>query len=547
MAVGVLLFATSLSAAQDTAPLLGDANEPEAALPSAAELEQRGVIIGEILFRVNDVFDVTNPKENNRLFRAANHLHITTKQSVIANQLLFKTGDPFIQSKLDESERILRSNGFLYDADIRPVRYHGNQVDIEVTTRDVWTLTGGINFSKKGGENNSGFEIQDQNVLGLGKQISLHHSKDTNRSENLFEYTDPLLTEYRLKMKIGYSKNSDGSRKTFKLERPFFSLDSRWSFGLETENAISDDTLYRDNEIFQRYKHREENYGIFGGYSVGSQINRSERFTFGFSSEEVAYSTIPETFLDRPVPANRAIAFPWVGFSRIDHQFIKAKRIDLIERTEDINLGTVYDIRIGASNEVFGALNNRLILEGSLSTGDRVINKDTLLLSAFSLSSRFGNAQVENALFSTRLRFFTPVQKYQVSYARLQFDVGHDLDEDTQLLLGGRNGLRGYPSNYREGNRRFLLTLEQRFYGTWHIWQLFYVGAAAFFDLGSAWQNEARQDQNYQTLRDYGLGLRVSSSRSGRGQVLHFDIAYALDGDESIDKRQTIVSMESTF
>ena len=205
----VLLFAVSLSAAQDTAPLLGQANEPEPALPSATELEQRGAIIGEILYRVNDVFDVSNPKENNRLFRAANHLHITTKQYVIADQLLFKSGDPYIQSKLDESERILRNNGFLYDASIRPIRYHDNHVDIEVTTRDVWTLTGGINFSHKGGENNSGFEIQDQNVLGKGKQISMQRSTDADRSETLFEYIDPLLTEHRLLMKIGYSDNSD--------------------------------------------------------------------------------------------------------------------------------------------------------------------------------------------------------------------------------------------------------------------------------------------------------------------------------------------------
>ena len=520
---------------------------PSEPIPSPEELEARGATIGKIEFIIQDVFDTSNPKENNKLFRAANALHISTKQYVIEEQILFKTGDRYVPRTIEETERILRSNEFLYDASIRAIRYHNNQVDIEVLTRDVWTLTGSVNFQRKGGVSDTGFEIEDQNLLGHGKRISLQRSRDANRSENLIEYYDPLFTKERLQMTVGYSNNSDGWRKSFDLERPFYSLDSRWSFGVNWDNSSRTDTLYRDHEEYQHFNYRETVYGVFGGYSMGLEHNHISRFTLGFASEEVQISPNSETDLTRPLPPNRAVSYPWIGFNRIDNHFIKAKRIDLIERTEDINIGTEYDVKIGASNQVFGAMENRLIIEGFVSKGNQPLRPDNLLLSSAKLSGRLSNTHAENMLLATKARFFSPAAKHQVNYARLQFDVGHDLDEDKQLLLGGQNGLRGYPANYREGNRRFLLNLERRFYGTHQLWQLFYVGAAAFFDVGSAWQNEARRDSNFEALRDYGLGLRLSSSRSGRGQVLHFDLAYALDGDDSISKRQRILSIESTF
>lgn len=516
-------------------------------IPSPDELEARGATIGKIEFIVQDVFDTSNPKENNKLFRAANALHISTKHYVIEEHILFKSGDPYVHRTIEESERILRSNEFLYDAKIRPIRYHNNKVDIEVLTRDVWTLTGSVNFQNKGGVRDTGFEIEDQNLLGHGKRISLQRSRDADRSENLIEYYDPLFTKERLQMTVGYSNNSDGWRKSFDLERPFYSLDSRWSFGVNWDNSARTDTLYRDYEQYQRFNFRETVYGVFGGYSMGLEHNRISRFTLGFASEEVQISRNSETDLTRPLPPNRAVSYPWIGFNRIDNHFIKATRVDLIERTEDINIGMEYDVKVGASNRVFGAMENRLIVEGFFTKGYRPLRPDNLLLSSAKLTGRLSNTHAENMLLETKARFFLPAAKHQVNYARLQFDVGHDLDEDKQLLLGGQNGLRGYPANYREGNRRFLLNLERRFYGTHHLWQLFYVGAAAFFDVGSAWQNEARRDSNFEALRDYGLGLRLSSSRSGRGQVLHFDLAYALDGDNSISKRQRILSIESTF
>src|SRR5262245_49692478 len=121
-----------------TLPGLSLADDP--ALPADEDLESQGAVIGEITVNVGDVFDPSDPQEDRRLFRMANRLHRTTRESVIRDQLLVHSGDRYSRRLLEESERLLRQDRYLYEAEIRPVRYAGNRVDLEVITRDVWTL-----------------------------------------------------------------------------------------------------------------------------------------------------------------------------------------------------------------------------------------------------------------------------------------------------------------------------------------------------------------------------------------------------------------------
>ena len=128
-------------------------NAPEERLPSDQELVARGAVIGEVVIRNENIFDIADPRENNWLFRLANTLHAKTRPWLIRNQLLFRTGDTYDRRVLDESERILRSNRYFYDARIRPIAFHEGRVDVEVLTRDVWTLRPGISFGRQGGAN----------------------------------------------------------------------------------------------------------------------------------------------------------------------------------------------------------------------------------------------------------------------------------------------------------------------------------------------------------------------------------------------------------
>ena len=154
-------------------------------------MEAAGAVIGKIDIDIRNIFDESDPRENNGLFRLANHLHIRTKRSTIRAQLLFASGDKYLARKLAETERALRLLTYIYDARVVPVRYADGKVDIKVITKDVWTLSPGISFGRSGGTNATKFNLQDTNFLGWGKTLQISHGSTVDRTSDTVAWTDP--------------------------------------------------------------------------------------------------------------------------------------------------------------------------------------------------------------------------------------------------------------------------------------------------------------------------------------------------------------------
>src|ERR1700691_3846681 len=69
-------------------------------LPSDKAMEAAGAVIGSIDIDIRNIFDQGDPRENNGLFRLADHLHIRTKIETIKAQLLFASGEKYAARKL---------------------------------------------------------------------------------------------------------------------------------------------------------------------------------------------------------------------------------------------------------------------------------------------------------------------------------------------------------------------------------------------------------------------------------------------------------------
>jgi hemolysin activation/secretion protein len=144
-------------------------------------------------------------------------------------------------------------------------------------------------------------------------------------------------------------------------------------------------------------------------------------------------------------------------------------------------------------------------------------------------------------------RYYFRQSPRRVFYMDLSTEAGKNLDADQQILLGGDSGLRGYPLRYQAGEGRWLFTAEQRFFTNWFPFQLFNVGAAVFYDMGSTWGRDPLGTPSQGLLRDVGFGLRLGNSRSALGNVLHIDVAFPLDGDSSIRSMQFLVETKKSF
>ena len=549
-----LLLAGGLSVS--SVPALAQA--ADAPLLTPAEIERSGAVIGEVTLKRSNIFDPSVPAENRKLFRAANHLHRRTREHVIEDLLLFRPGDPYSVQKIEESERLLRATHDFYDPEIRVARVVEGKVDLQVVTRDVWTLKGGAGVGRSGGTNSTHFKLEDTNLLGTGQTLEVERSSDVDRTTSRLHYRDPNVGHSRVLFDLGYSSNSDGDLKSIQVERPFFSFDSRWAAGLTAASGDRVDSLYRLGRVSEAFRHRQEKFTLYGGRSRGDskdsdgaidKDSRVHRFSVGFTYERNRFAAE----LDRPTPAvlppDRTLAYPWIAFDSVGNDYLKTRNFDQLGRAEDLSLGQRFHGRLGFSSTAFGADRNEGIFDSTASWGYRPATHpgQTILLSG-TASGRYGSDGGRNLQAGFRARYYIRNFGDQLFLASLEADATHRLDPESQLLLGGDSGLRGYPLRFQDGDHRILFSLEQRVFTNWYPFRLFHVGGAIFFDAGRVWSNDPSKSAQIQgLLKDIGFGLRLGSSRSSLGSVVHLDLAFPLDGDGSIKRVQYLVTSRTGF
>jgi len=513
-------------------------------VPDDEELRKLQSRIGRIEIQVDEVFEDSDPLA--APYRLANALHIATRQEAVQAQLLFKSGDPFDRRILDETERNLRARRYLNDAEIEPVRYNDDgTVDVVVRVHDVWTLVPSFSFSRKGGTNSSEVEIEDSNLLGLGKEVSLEKSSDVDRDTWRVLYGDPNLFGSRWRLAVAYFDSSDGGEQAVRLARPFYSLDSRWSLGVTASDATAAVSRYSLGKVVQQIEQQRRQFDLGGGISHGLQAGWVRRYLGGVHYEDTTFAAQP----DEPfaaVPATRTLAYPWLGIEVIEDQFRTTRNLDQIGRTEDLQLGRSARLELGLASTALGSTRDALVLNGALRSGAQW-NDTQFLTGAMELRGRFENGEVRGGQLDFTTRYHLRQSPRRVFFGSVRTSIAANLDPEEQLLLGGDNGLRGYPLRYQAGTARALVTLEERFYTNWQILKLLNVGAAVFFDAGRTWGRDQFAPKPVGWLKDIGAGLRFGSARSGLGNVIHVDLAYALDGTRDIDKLQLVIGTQRSF
>jgi len=516
------------------------------AIPSPGELEASGAVVGKITVHPDDIFDLSIEGESGWLYRTANRLHMNTRESVIREQLLFKTGDLYSDRIVQETERNLRANSYLNDAKIVPVAYDGRNVNLEVRTRDTWTLNPGVNFSRTGGENEYAVQIQEKNLLGRGQSLELEWQSDVDRDALTLSFSDPHLFKNFTRLAVAYSDASDGSTKYFNLDRPFYALDTRWSAGtLLTESEFVVDRWELGKRV-GKFETHAQYYQLNGGWSAGLRDGWVRRWTYGATYQQDDFEPVEGAPLGGPLPADRKFAYPWVGFELLQDSFQERVNQDQIRRTEDVLVGFNGWARLGFATESFGSATDAVLVSAYASNGIDLSHAQSLFGSAWA-SGRYEHGEIRNGTLGAEARYYLETSARSKFFADLSGTVTEQLDHDQQLTLGGDTGLRGYPFAYQAGTAKALLTLEQRYYTKWYPFRLFHVAGAVFADTGRTWGTDVTGATSLGLLSDVGIGLRLGTSRSAFGNVLHIDLAFPLDGDDDIDSVQLVVETKARF
>jgi outer membrane protein assembly factor BamA len=537
-----------LGAILSTAAVAADA-PGETTLPSDAELEAAHAHIGKIEVHTVQVFDLSDPKDDNWIFRTADDLHKRTRDSAIRAQLLFRSGDPYSRRLLDETARNIRLNSsFLREPLIRPIRYHDGLVDIEVITHDVWTLQPGVDFSRSGGTNSIGVDFADANFLGFGKYAEIGHEETVDRTSNFVRWQDPNVWGTHWVDGAVFSKNSDGTIWQLAGGLPFYSLEARNAAGVDFGDVHSTVTRYRLGQAYDAYSLSDHAGDLFIGKAIIVSDAWTERVLLGWRVDDANFSPAPGQIPLAPLPQDRNLSYPFVRTQWVQNRFDTMRNLDLIARTEDVHFGLDASVGLGWATPAFGADRHSLLADSEINYGWRFAESEELFLTS-RLASRFEAGSMRDAIATWGASYYLATSDMTRFLARFTGDAGRNLDGDHTLQLGGDTGLRGYPLRYQNGNQRALFTLEERLYTNWYLFRLFNVGAAAFYDMGRTWGTTLVPTPQLGLLKDAGIGLRLGNARSSFGSVIHVDLAFPLDRTSTvpINSVQFLVTTEQSF
>ncbi|GEO08334.1 hypothetical protein [Segetibacter aerophilus] len=439
----------------------------------------RSVITQELGFE-RLISDTTN-FINHYGSRILNALHTNTYDWVIRHNLFIKKGSKLNPYLLSDNERYLRSLEFIQDARVvvKPVKGTTDSVDVFVITKDLFSITGSLNFS---GVDRQRVTAGESNLAGAGQKVQITALHDVNRSPKFgydFMYSKNSILHSFITGTLGYSRiNNDRTGRDnvssfyLQLSRPLVSPYSHFAGGLDLRFNQSYNLYNIPDSLFYNYKNAS--IDIWTGYSIGLKRllknNNSRNRTF------IAARYIKNEFGQKPFQIgesfnnlfnNQRAFLGEITFFK--QEFYKTNYIYGFGTTEDVPYG--YNIALTAgwykqlelSRPYFGINANKYIatekgkfMQIFIRSGfflNRGMFEDASILAGGSLYSRL-------YLFS----HFKMRQYLKYSYTRLYNRVVYD-----PLRIDNSLGLKYFNADSVRGSQRMSLYAETFFFAKYKL------------------------------------------------------------------------------
>lgn len=472
-----------------------------------------------------------------------------TRNHVILRELLFNTGDVYTVEDELESERILRRKPYLGDAEIDAAwDAETFTVEILVIVTDLWSVIPALDmpaFSK----DSSDFLVQvvDSNMFGTGNLAQFRYQRiseagERTRSLIRTRYTDPRLFSTHWEFDGFYTQQREGDSWQVSMQRPQYTLKTRWSAAFKASEHVDLKRWYEDGkktDTFDRSMQRGTGQvtRFFGdrhkqiqlsawGFTERSKFNLLESHSSpDFGATWGATKHRESQF----APRDRDIKILGVSIGRRDIDFVRTRYVNQMGRVEDIAVGYGYSMSIGYGSPVFGSDRSETLLNWLFSL--TLAHQDLLFLNTHAdFTTRLSNEPRES-VFKGRIKMVRKNLLYQTLAAQMSTVFEFGLEGESQVILDGENGLRGYNPYTFSGEKMIILNIESRsifrggLFEKLESWLV--VGSALFLDVGYVWNGDELVLS--EPKRSVGAGLRFSIPRLSGSRVFRCDFAYPLD------------------
>ncbi len=485
-------------------------------------------VIDSIDIRPGNVFDLTNPEQNNLLFRLADKTHIVTRKSVIRRELLVKEGDVYDSALINESMRNLRSLPYLLYVNIHmKVGPHGEHIMV-VETTDKWTAYPRVSYMRSGSRNDIRLGLKESNFLGYGIEMAhRYYILDRDRNYYQTEFSDDRVMDYDYSVYLLYSDNPEAGQVSAVLGRPFYSLEQKWGGQTSYSHLRRRLDFYVAQYLSAQERYDRDNFLLqlsyrIGGNNIKYHFTPRYEYTTLRSRGRNIYVADADTLL--PKQAQDTISNYFEFTFRVQQiNYTVFRRINRFYKPEDINLGLDARATAGAAYEpgFRGSLYQYLAMWPQFT---------------FALGSNLCIAGIRgDQWFSAGEKVRRDINSYFIFYGqylrkntlaiRASYNSIHLKEKSFTLYLDEDYGVRGYPAYSFNGEDRLLLTIENRYFSDIEILTVG-LGAAAFVDIGNIWARGGSPTLR-ETRYSIGFGLRFGVSRSTNAEVVRFDFAYA--------------------
>jgi hypothetical protein len=450
-------------------------------------------------------------KPVNTLERAANGIHITTRQWVIRNKLLFKKNDHLDPFKISESERLIRSNNYVTDARVTVYDTLGNDsVDIKVYVQDIFSISAGVEAGNA--PPNAFLSLNDQNFLGLENMITnkLYYNPTTYHPAWRYEgaYGIPNIGKSYVSSNLFYSNINKGQTYRVNFNRPFYTsiINMAGGYSQQWHNQEYSNQL----DLHSTSTALSVNNDAWIGYAfntniLGSALKEKTQFFITTRANITTYTHRP-TFIIPDVLNDEKTYLLSVGFSFRD--YYRDNFIFAYGKTEDVPVGYVAALTTGVN---YFQGEERFYNSLKLSKGVH-ITKFGYMFGKVESGGYYFDKKWEQSLLALQMLYFTEIEevgKWKVrQYLGSSLIFGFYRQPNEYLYLNNDAGLRGDPLSYR-GNKKLSTNYEIDLFAPKNIFGFRTVGVL-FADVGLL-SPPGQSLGGSHLYQGYGIGLRLKN------------------------------------
>ncbi|MDB4584461.1 hypothetical protein N9164_15020, partial [Draconibacterium sp.] len=383
-------------------------------------------------------------------------------------------------------------------------------VNVTVLTQDRFSfgVSGGVE-----GTDAAAFELYNQNIFGVGHEISIRFLGNLDQQPYL-----GLETFYKVKnikgkfidISTGYLNTYKNEGFAFTFNKPFITQSIKWGYGAEAYRLFRTDRIDEDDPIESKTPLDLSYYSAWMGrsFQIKSKIPNSTQLI-------LSTNFINQHFFHRPdsIPgayqyyANSTFYLGGITFSQ--RRFVQDQLVYSYGITEDIPEGFKNEIVYGYEmNKEFG---DRHYAHLFLSNGNLLINRKGYLYLAAGIGGYFNKSKFEQGEVNATLNFISKQinagRKRFRLFTRADYTLGIQRFDLENLNLKKDNHIRGFYSREAIGKQRLSLDMEYVLFLRKEFYK-FNMALFGFTDIGIIGSNkEFILTQNYYS--GVGLGIRL--------------------------------------